>query len=89
MAITVAAYPTPGGVQQPKELLLINLPAIPNQDTLAHEQAMPEVPIVKAKSTVNLKMDNMIVATMMCTIQMTNLNDPRSRCYETATSYTC
>jgi hypothetical protein len=67
--------------------VVVNLPAITNEETLAPAQVMEEIPIAKAENTIDTKMDNMMKAVEAWTFQLSKANDPRDGGYQTARTY--
>jgi len=76
-ALGVSPYSIPAGVPLPQMPVLVNLPAIPNEETLAPAQATEEIRIAKAENTIDTKMDNMIKAIEAWTFHMSKANEPR------------
>jgi len=82
----VAPYAIPAGVPLPQMPVVVNLPAIPNEESQAPAPATEEIPITKAENTINTKMDNMMMAFEAWTFQQRNANEPRYRGYQTASA---
>jgi hypothetical protein len=80
-------YSIPAGVKLPQMPVVVNLAAIPNEETPAPAQAMEEIPIVKAENTINTKSDNMMKAFEAWTFQLSKVNEPRYGGYQTARAY--
>jgi len=59
-ALGDSPHSIPDGVLLPHMPVVANLPAIPNEETLAPAQATEEIPITEANNTINTKMDNMM-----------------------------
>jgi hypothetical protein len=62
MAPGVSHYSITAGVQLWQMLVVVKLPAIPNEETPATVQVMVQLPISKAKNTIDTKMDNIMKA---------------------------
>jgi len=88
MAPAVSPYSIPAAVPLPLMPVVVNLPAISCAETLAPAQAREEIPIAKAKNTIDTKMDNMIKAIKALAFLLSKANDPRYGCYQTASAYT-
>jgi len=73
----VSHYSIPAGVRLPHMPVVGNLPAIPNEETLAPAQAIEEIPIAKAENTIDTKMDKMMKAFEAWTLQLSIANGPR------------
>jgi hypothetical protein len=58
----VCSYSIPAAVPLSQMPVVVNLPAIPSQKTLAPAQATLEMSIAKAKNTMDTKMDNVMKA---------------------------
>jgi len=56
--------------------VVVNHPAISSKATPAPAQAMEEIPIAKAESTMDMKMDNMMKSSKAWTFQMSKANEP-------------
>jgi len=56
--------------------VVVNFPAIANEETLAPAQATEEIPIAKAKNTIDMKMDEMMKAFEAWTFQLSKANEP-------------
>jgi len=67
--------------------VVINLPAIPSEETPAPAQVTEEIPIAKADNTIDTKMDNMMKAFEAWTFQMSKANEPGYGGYQTARAY--
>jgi hypothetical protein len=83
----VSPYSIPAGVPLPQMPVLVNHPAIPNEETPAPAQATEESPIAKAENTIDTKMDNMMKAFEAWTFQLSKANEPRYGGYQTARAY--
>jgi len=75
----VSPYSIPAGVPLPQMPVVVNLPAIPNEETTAPAQATEVIPIAKAENTSDTKMDNMMKACEAWTIQLSKANEPSVR----------
>jgi hypothetical protein len=67
--------------------LVVNLQAIPNEETPVRAQPTEEIPIAKAENTFETKMDNMMKAFEALTIHLRKVNGPRYGGYQTARAY--
>jgi hypothetical protein len=83
----VSLYSIPGGVPLTQMPVVVNLPAIPTEETPAPTQAMEEIPIPKAENTINTKMEHMVKAFEAWTFQLRKANEPRYGGYQTARVY--
>jgi len=81
-------YSITAGVPLPQLPVVVNLLAIPNEETLAPVQATEEIPIAKAENTIDMKMDNMWKAFNASTFQRSKADEPRFGHYQTAMTYT-
>ena len=83
----VSPYSLPAGVPLPEMPVVVNLPAIPNEETPVPVQATQEITIAKAENTINTTMDNMMKAFEPWTFQLSKANEPRYGGYQTARAY--
>jgi len=83
----VSSYSIPAGVPLPQMPVLVNLPAIPNEETPAPMLATEEIPIAKAENMIDSKMDNMMKAFEAWTFQLSKANEPKYGGYQTARVY--
>jgi len=67
--------------------VVVNVPAIPNKETLAPAQVTEAISIARAKDTIDMEMDNMMKAFAAWTFQLRNANEPRFGGYLTARAY--
>jgi hypothetical protein len=56
----VSPYSLPAGVPLPQMPVVLNLPAIPNEETPAPAQAIEEIPIATAENMIDMKMASMM-----------------------------
>jgi len=68
--------------------LVMNLLAIPNEETPGPVQATEELPITKGKNTIDRKMDNMMKAFEAWSFQWSKANEPTYGGYQTGREYT-
>jgi len=84
MAPEVSHYSTPAGVPLPQIPVVVNLPAIPIENTTEAVDAMEQIPITEAENTIDIKIDNLMKAFMGWAFQMIKANEPRYAGYQTA-----
>jgi len=83
----VSPYSIPARVRLQQMPVAVNLPAIPNEETLAPAQATEEIPIAKAENMIDTNMDNMMKDFEAWTFQLSKANEPRYGGYQTARAY--
>jgi len=84
----ISPYSIPTGVPLPQMVVVLILPPIPNEETLAPAQATKAIPIAKAEYTIDTKKDNMTKAFEALTFQLSQANEPRYGGYQTGRVYT-
>jgi hypothetical protein len=72
----VSPYSIPVGDPLPHTPVVVNLPAIPNEETLAPEQATEKSPIANAKNMIDMKIDNVMKDFKPWTLQVSKANEP-------------
>jgi len=87
-ALGVPPYTCPAGGQHPQLPVVVNLPAIPTEETPAPVQVTEEIAIIKAENAINMKIDNMMNAFGAWTLQLSKANERRYGGYQTAREYT-
>jgi hypothetical protein len=83
----VHPYSIPAGVPVPPMPVVVNIPLIPNEETLAPAQDTEEIPIGKAKNSFNTKMNNMMKPFEAWAVQPSKATDPSYAGYLTARVY--
>jgi soluble lytic murein transglycosylase-like protein len=73
----VSRYSVPAAVPLLRMAVVVNLAAIPKEETTAPVQATAEIPIAKAEYTIDTKMDNMMKPFDASTFQLCKANEPR------------
>jgi len=80
----VSPYSIPAGVPLSQMPVVVNLLAIPSEETLPPVQAVEAIPISKAENTMDTKMENMMKAFEAWTFRMSKANEPRYGGYQSA-----
>jgi len=83
----VSPYSMPAGVPLPQMPVVVNLPAIPNEETPAPVQATEDILSAKAENMIDTKMDNMMKVFEGWTCQLRKANEARYGCYHPARVY--
>jgi len=88
MAPGVSPDSIQAAVPLPQMPAVVNLPPIPNKETLAPAQVTEAIPIATADDTIDTKMDNMIKVFDAWTSQMSKEIEPGYGGYHTARAHT-
>jgi len=80
VALGVSPHSIPAGVQLPQMPIVVNLPAIPSEETPAPLQATEEIPITKAGNTVDMNMNNIVKAFQTWNFQLSKANEAGYGC---------
>ena len=83
----VFPYSIPARVLLQQMPVVVNRPAIPNEETPAPAQVMEDIPIAETQDTIETNMDFTLNSFEACAFQLSKANEPRYIAYQTARVY--
>jgi len=87
MTLAVSPYSITAGGALPQMPVMVNVSAIPSEETPAPAQAPEKIPFTKAVNVPAAKMDNMMKAFVGLTFQLSTENEPGYGRYRTDRAY--